>query len=85
MALSFFFLLLCISLVLCENKNKVCFLNKSYRDSLSNFSAYNARFEMPSKATNGNTNMWYSFDAGLVHFVSLDLETAYPGAAEENR
>ena len=40
---------------------------------------------MPSKATNGNTNMWYSFDAGLVHFVSLDLETAYPGAAEEYR
>lgn len=64
---------------------KVCFLNKSTRDSLANFSAYNARFQMPSKATQGNTNMWYSFDAGLVHFVSLDLETAYPGAAEENR
>lgn len=53
--------------------------------ALSNFSAYNARFKMPSDPSGGNSNMWYSFDAGPVHFVSLDLETAYPGAAEEKR
>ena len=43
------------------------------------------RFKMPSEPTGGNSNMWYSFNAGPVHFVSLDLETAYPGAAEESR
>ena len=26
--------------------------------------------------------MWYSWNAGLVHFVSLDTETDFPGAAE---
>jgi hypothetical protein len=53
--------------------------------SLSNFTAYNARFKMPSDQSGGNSNMWYSFDAGPVHFVSLDLETGYPGAAESKR
>jgi hypothetical protein len=63
----------------------VCVLNRPTRDALANFTAYNARFKMPSAASGGNSNMWYSFDAGPVHFVSLDLETAYPGAAEEFR
>lgn len=27
--------------------------------------------------------MWYSFDYGNVHFISIDTETGYPGAAEE--
>ena len=63
-----------------------CMLNRSYRESLWNFTAYNARFKMPSDApSGGNSNMWYSFNAGPAHFISLDLETAYPGAAEEKR
>jgi len=28
--------------------------------------------------------MWYSFNYGPVHFVSLNTETDFPGAAEEN-
>ena len=62
-----------------------CLLSSEYRAALSNFSAYSARFRMPSAESGGAANQWYSFDAGPVHFVSLDLETGYPGAAEEKR
>lgn len=47
---------------------------------LSNFSAYNTRWKMPS---NGKANMWYSWNQGSVHFVSLNTETDWPGAGEE--
>jgi hypothetical protein len=62
-----------------------CITKRAYREALWNFTAYNARFKMPSGPTGGNSNMWYSFNAGPAHFVSLDLETGYPGAAEEKR
>ena len=68
-----------------ECHDPVCFLNATVRDSLANFTAYNARFKMPSGLSDGNSNMWYSFNAGPVHFISFDLETAFPGAAEEKR
>ena len=42
-----------------------------------NFSAYNSRFYMPQ---NGVKNMWYSFDYGPIHFVSINTETDYPNA-----
>ena len=61
-----------------------CITKRAYREALWNFTAYNARFKMPSGPTGGNSNMWYSFDAGPVHFVSLDLETAYPGAVSQS-
>ena len=61
-----------------------CLTNWTRGKALSNFSAYNARFKMPSGPSGGNSNMWYSFDAGPVHFVSLDLETAYPGAVSQS-
>lgn len=34
-----------------------CLLDKSIRDKLSNFTAYNARFRMPSLETNGALNV----------------------------
>jgi hypothetical protein len=37
-----------------------------------NFTAYQNRFRMPGAETGGVGNMWYSFDYGLVHFVSFD-------------
>lgn len=49
---------------------------------LSNFSAYNARWKMPSASSGGVENMWYSFDFGPVHFVTLNSETDFPGAGE---
>jgi hypothetical protein len=62
-----------------------CLTSRKYRDNLSNFTAYNSRFRMPSAETGGVLNMHYSFNAGPVHFLTLDLETGFPGAAEETR
>ena len=45
--------------------------------SFLNFTAFNSRFKMPS---NGSKNMWYSFNFGPIHFVSINTETDYPDA-----
>lgn len=62
-----------------------CLADKERREKLSNFTAYNGRFRMPSEESGGVLNMHYSFNYGNVHFISLDTETGYPGAAEEER
>ncbi|KAH8059120.1 acid phosphatase [Aureococcus anophagefferens] len=49
---------------------------------LSNFSAYNARFRMPSSESGGSANMWYSFDVGPLHVVALSTESDFPGAPD---
>jgi hypothetical protein len=51
------------------------------QDGLRNFQALNGRFKMPSEESGGAKNMWYSFDFGPVHFISISTETDYPGAA----
>jgi hypothetical protein len=38
---------------------------------------------MPSKQSGGFESMWYSFDHGMVHFVSFSTETDYPNAADQ--
>ncbi|GMH84073.1 hypothetical protein TrST_g11227 [Triparma strigata] len=67
----------------CHSPN--CMLSSTKRDKLSNFTAYNSRFRMPSEESGGVMNMWHSFNHGPVHFIALDLETGFPGAAEETR
>lgn len=62
-----------------------CLASKDKREKLSNFTAYNGRFHMPSEESGGVLNMWYSFNYENVHFISFDSETGYPGAAEETR
>lgn len=57
-----------------------CLLDKARREKLSNFTAFNGRFRMPSPETGGIKNMFYSFNYGNVHFVSFDTETDYPNA-----
>eukprot|EP00039_Didymoeca_costata_P028336 m.20720 g.20720 ORF g.20720 m.20720 type:complete len:487 (-) comp6929_c0_seq1:115-1575(-) len=57
--------------------------NKKLAQSLRNFSAYNTRWNMPSNASQGRANMWYSYDYGPVHFVSINTETDWSGAGEE--
>lgn len=47
-----------------------------------NFTAYQYRFRMPGDETGGVGNFWYSFDYGLVHFVSMDGETDFPYSPE---
>ena len=47
---------------------------------LNNFSAFNARFDMPSRPSGGSASMWYSFDHGPLHVVAINTETDYPGS-----
>lgn len=60
-----------------------CLVDPEKRTKLSNFTAYNTRFRMPSPESKGALNMHFSFNYGPVHFISIDTETGYPGAAEE--
>jgi hypothetical protein len=48
-----------------ECHSPICFLDSHLREAVSNFSAYNHRFRMPSPESNGTLNMWYSFDYGM--------------------
>eukprot|EP00658_Telonema_sp_P-2_P014976 TRINITY_DN15723_c0_g1_i3.p1 TRINITY_DN15723_c0_g1~~TRINITY_DN15723_c0_g1_i3.p1 ORF type:complete len:257 (-),score=45.54 TRINITY_DN15723_c0_g1_i3:415-1185(-) len=59
-----------------ECHSPACFTK---RHKLSNFSAYNARWFMPAESSGGRASMWYSFDYGSVHFVSIDSETDFDG------
>jgi len=73
----------------CECHSPACLslTSSTYRDALSNFSAYNTRWRMPAEASEARKgqNLWYSFDYGLAHFVSLNTETDFPGAGEETK
>jgi len=65
-----------------ECHSPACCTSSHRAQSLGNFSAYNARFRMPSAPSEsaGAANMWYSFDHCLVHIVVIDTETDYPNA-----
>ncbi len=47
---------------------------------LQNFGAFNSRFRMPSEESKGAMNVWYSFNFGPIHFVSINSESDYPGS-----
>merc|ERR1719162_1530137 len=64
----------------CHSPN--CVENQGHLEALRNFSAYNARWQMPSRQSNGVLSMWYSFDYGPVHFVVANTETDFPSAPE---
>jgi hypothetical protein len=66
-----------------ECHSPACLGSAHIKHATSNFSAYNKRWRMPSEDSGGVLNMWYSFDYGYVHFVTLNTETDFPGAAEE--
>lgn len=65
-----------------ECHSPACLVSSDIRESLQNFSAYNTRWKMPYKDSKSRSNMWYSYNYGLVHFVSINTETDFPGAAE---
>eukprot|EP00043_Microstomoeca_roanoka_P020835 m.254205 g.254205 ORF g.254205 m.254205 type:complete len:458 (-) comp17801_c0_seq1:293-1666(-) len=67
-----------------ECHSPACLVDAERRETLRNFTAYNHRFHMPSQESGGVLNMWYSFNYGPVHFISLDTDTAFPGAPEEH-
>lgn len=60
----------------------VCLKHKILDNTLGNFTAYNHRFKMPSKSSQGAQNMWYSFNYGPVHFVAISTETDFNGAPD---
>ncbi|KAK7214902.1 hypothetical protein V2G26_002905 [Clonostachys chloroleuca] len=41
----------------------------------TNFTGYKNHFRMPSDASGGTGNFWYSWDSGLAHFIQIDTET----------
>ena len=43
-------------------------------ESSYNYTAFKARHEMPGQGSGGQGNQFYSFDHGLVHFVSMSSE-----------
>lgn len=51
---------------------------------LNNFSAYKNRWNMNNEASGGVEGMWYSVTRGGVHFVSINTETDWVGAEEED-
>lgn len=65
-----------------ECHSPACLADRGLHEPLRNFTAYHARFAMPSKESGGVGNMWYSFDYGPVHFVAVDTETDFDGADE---
>lgn len=66
-----------------ECHSPVCVVRSALRAHLANFTSYQARWQMPSKESDGVLNMWYSFDYGNVHFVSINSETDFDGAPEQ--
>jgi predicted phosphodiesterase len=50
------------------------------KQSFKNFTAYNSRFKMPSDESNGVENLWYSYDFGPIHFVSINTESDFIGS-----
>ncbi|KAH7489032.1 hypothetical protein PRIC2_010079 [Phytophthora ramorum] len=63
-----------------ECHSPTCLLSDSKKDQLGNYSAFNARFRMPSPESGGTLNMWYSFEFGSVHFTTISSETDFPNA-----
>ena len=68
-----------------ECHSPACVVNPVYGLPLSNFTAYNARWHMPSDVSGGRSSMWYSFNVGPAHFVTINTETDFPGAGEEEK
>jgi hypothetical protein len=38
---------------------------------------------MPAQESGGVENMWYSFEVGAVHFISIDTSTDFSDAPEQ--
>ncbi len=47
---------------------------------LRNFTAFRTRWRMPGHESFGVDNMWYSFNHGNIHFVSINTETDHEGS-----
>ncbi|KDO26749.1 hypothetical protein SPRG_20546 [Saprolegnia parasitica CBS 223.65] len=68
-----------------ECYSPACVYSEAKQAQLSNFSAFNTRFRMPSAESNGTHNMWYSWNHGPVHFISISSESDFEGAPSNNK
>ncbi|CAK4354812.1 unnamed protein product [Aphanomyces euteiches] len=68
-----------------ECYSPACLRSTFKKDHLGNFSAYNARFRMPSNESNGALNMWFSWTHGPVQFISINSETDFDGAIRDEQ
>ncbi len=66
-----------------ECHSPACDLTPSALEAFHNFTAYNARFRMPSPESGGTLNMWYSYAYGPASFISIDTETDFPDAPND--
>ena len=48
-----------------------------------NFTGYRAHWNMPSDVSGGVENFWYSWNHGMVHFITFNTETDFPNAPDE--
>jgi len=67
----------------CECHSPRCIISSEKRSKLSNFTAYNCRWQMPSETSGGKASMWYSWDFGPIHFTAANTETDFEGASEQ--
>jgi hypothetical protein len=67
-----------------ECHSPACLAEVKTAEALRNFTAYNNRWYMPSQESNGVLAMWYSWNYGPAHFVSINTETDFKGAGEEH-
>jgi acid phosphatase type 7 len=63
-----------------ECHSPACLVSPYKKDRLGNYTAYNARFKMPSAESKGVQNMWYSFEYGPIHMTTVSSETDYQDA-----
>ena len=63
-----------------ECLSPACRLSPDRLRQLGNYSAYNHRYHMPFEESGATSSMWYSFNSGVVHFISLNTESDYEGA-----
>jgi len=66
-----------------ENPAPKCLQDANCKSGMGNFAAYNCRWQTPGREHRGH-NMWYSFDFGPIHFVSINTETDFHNAPEEH-
>lgn len=63
-----------------DKKNNITYTADMCFEGQTNFTGLRNHFRMPAEESGGVGPMWYSFDYGLVHFVSINTETDFEDA-----
>ncbi|KAG5357161.1 Acid phosphatase type 7 [Yarrowia sp. C11] len=63
-----------------DKKNNITYTADMCFEGQTNFTGLRNHFRMPAEESGGVGPMWYSYDYGLVHFVSINTETDFEDA-----